>query len=911
VYSVTDFIIGGGFNGMNAIAREGNIRAIDAASLGTVEGSAGGENEALTFRFPVNIIARAGSVGMIRGSGTDRSNFCTLVNTLLNTNLENVGRDIQWVVAPNTLVTDLAANGNIGVVQAAQIGVSNYAGSLSADADGTGAPGTIDLIDVTEALGTASAGGPVISAGPFGNVRYIHIAEGALIFRPEVFGGGSPEDTTLLAGQSFTYTDDSGANVVILPTREELLDANGLPVLDPITLEPLDNSGTLTILTYPIAQSVANPFGSGGGGLVLVRATSTRGMLVQSDGLTEIGDLVSTGTGPDLIPDPEDPNGPDGVAGSGDEIYLLDPNSTNDNGVNLRQSSSRGLIDVWNIRGNNFNYIRNQTAGEMVNAQIGRTATITANNIGWARSTVQAGMAVEGLEVADVAGTAVTEGDVYPYANTKNIFTINGGVETDPAVLSIAAREAIGNVAVVGIVQQIAANADGVGVRRQYEGINGAIYALGQLRHVDIGEGILPTGTGDYAWAGLFCVCTDPGANDFCGRIQSVVGSNADIRGDIVSNTAIGNVSLTNGSIINADIWVMQAGPAATGTGADLTPSQEQSGGGGVIVSNDSRTGIIDRVSVRGNGGIIGTNFVAFNIGPVSVSGGFGIINCEWATVGTGRFSEISADGYGVRGASINGGQSLDGIRANTRGGRLSTASFSPSVRLSEANTIDPFFGTKPNPLTDLHVVLGTTAAAPVRQGTSNGGQIDFVTVGVSRDMGYLRANTVRVSEFFVPNQLQSFATNDYVNNVKIVTGRSDMISIGRDAIRLQMDAAGDVANVVIGGSFRGSSGFRAGGKVGNFITRTSLFGDIYSLRGFDSIRIGTDYGSQGSRTAGSIGRFVTNGNLLTESVFTVGKDVGQLIIGGDVEDGALFKIEGTLGTKTVIGDEIGEILVV
>jgi hypothetical protein len=915
IYSINDYITSFAEAGINALAQGGDLRAFDAMSIGSVAGNAGGAANTFTIvNDGGNVLALTGSVGMIRARGTDRGNTIAQINEgAPQRGLPAIGGNIQYIIVPSNLNTDLAANGNIGVVQVGQFGL-NYAGSLSADADAKGPPGKIDLIDVTQDLGEIGTGGPVISAGPGGDVGYIHVATGHTAFRPSIFGGNDPEETTYVKGQSAAFTDDSGANVNITPTQDT--------IFDPTTGTVTDNSGTLTVLTYPIAQSLTNPLGTGGGGVAIVRVTSTRGVLITSDGPTQIGDIISQGSGPALIVDPgpdripgtaDDNVGPDGVANSGDETFVLDPTSTvGDNSITLKSSNGKkGVINVWNISGNNFNFIKNQTTGDLVNAQIGQTDTVQANNIGLAHSNVNPSLLVQGSTVADLAGTSQTEGNVFPYLDTRDAFTINGGGEASPAVLNLQALQAIGNVMINGIAQKIQANADRVNVKGVYEGIVGAILAQGQLRYVDVGEGLLPSGSGNMGAAGIYAVSATGGAN-LAGRVIKVVASNGDIRGNIAANIGIGEVDVINGSIINSNIWIHEAAAPALGTGADLVGTTEFGAAGFIphTGGNDLGTlGNIDQIVVTGNGGIIGLNAVANNIGPITVTGGgFGIMNSQFRTLGSGRVGTLTADGYGIRGVNIRGGQSVDGLVATGTGKKLSTATFSPSVRLGETNTIDPFFGTRPNGLTDLNSVLGTTAASPVRKGTSTAGLIDFATVGVSRDLGTFRAFEARLDTLNVPNLLNHFETTDYVDSVKVVTGRSPVIAVGKDALRFQVDVAGDAPLISIGGTLKGSSGIRVQGKAGTLTTGGSLFGDIYALGGFSSVRIGGNYGSQGSRTPNSIGTFATNGHLLTGSKFTVGKDVTNLIIGGDVEDGAEFDIGGTLTHKKVVGNEIGDI---
>jgi hypothetical protein len=247
---------------------------------------------------------------------------------------------------------------------------------------------------------------------------------------------------------------------------------------------------------------------------------------------------------------------------------------------------------------------------------------------------------------------------------------------------------------------------------------------------------------------------------------------------------------------------------------------------------------------------------------------------------------------------------------ANGDGTRLKTTAFNPGVRFSETQPWDPFFGGKPGPLTDLHVVLGTTAAEPQRKGTSASGSIDITDVRVSRDIGTVRANTIRATRFAAPNQLNDVRTNDYVDVFNITAGRLNFMSVGGDALRSNFIVAGPVGTVAIGTNFRGSSQLQAQGASGTidqFLTGGTLFGNVYAQRGINSIRVGSSYGSQGTYTAGNMGEFITNGDMLTDSILRVKKRLGKLVVGGDLQEGALLRL-GSLGTKVIVGQELGTI---
>src|SRR4051812_26196349 len=108
-------------------------------------------------------------------------------------------------------------NRGIRNVRAQQISTPAPPPRLAANADNRGADGVIDLIDCTGSFGTLSAGGPEITTGTGGNVRYIHTTGLGALFRDRFFGGGAVDFTRLPANESFRYTDASGQSVKVSP----------------------------------------------------------------------------------------------------------------------------------------------------------------------------------------------------------------------------------------------------------------------------------------------------------------------------------------------------------------------------------------------------------------------------------------------------------------------------------------------------------------------------------------------------------------------------------------------------------------------------------------------------------------------------------------------------------------------
>src|SRR5207248_2107044 len=223
----------------------------------------------------------------------------------------------------------------------------------------------------------------------------------------------------------------------------------------------------------------------------------------------------------------------------------------------------------------------------------------------------------------------------------------------------------------------------------------------------------------------------------------------------------------------------------------------------------------------------------------------------------------------------------------------MTTSSLQPSVLFSRSMKIDPFFNSRPTCLTDLYIVTGTTPASPQRKGVSASGSLDLSAILVSRDVGTIKANTIRASQFNIGNNVTSIVTNDYTDSLQVTAGKIDTLAIGKDALRTDIAIAGPVGSLIVGGSFRGSSKFAASGpngSIGNVIINNNEFGNISAEKDITSMRIGKSYGSQGTHTGGSLLNFVTGGDVLTGSVLDVNKTLQRLVIGGDFQDGATIK---------------------
>jgi len=225
---------------------------------------------------------------------------------------------------------------------------------------------------------------------------------------------------------------------------------------------------------------------------------------------------------------------------------------------------------------------------------------------------------------------------------------------------------------------------------------------------------------------------------------------------------------------------------------------------------------------------------------------------------------------------------------------------------------LDPFFNQRPTGLTDLYVVTGTTPKSPQRKGTSASGSMDLSAVLLSRDLGTVRANTIRGTQFNVGNNFTSITTGDYVDSMEVTAGKLDTLAIGKDATRSDIAIAGPLGVVSVGGSFKGSSKIAASGpngSIGTVAIGNNLFGNISSERDITSIRVGKYYGSQGTHTGGNLSQFMLGADFNSGAVLDVNKTLAKTVIAGDFQDGGTIRA-GVFGTKTVIGKNDGDFVV-
>src|SRR5258706_6768694 len=147
----------------SVVVRKGSLRSMSGASVGLAAG--GGVNRPQIGGGKDPFVPR-GNVGLIRSTvGILALNPLSIVP---------IGGDYQVVSAAGTLASRIFANRRIGVIRPGDMATLRPS-VFTANLDRQGADGIIDLIDVQGDMGILGAGGPAITTGPGGDVRYIHV----------------------------------------------------------------------------------------------------------------------------------------------------------------------------------------------------------------------------------------------------------------------------------------------------------------------------------------------------------------------------------------------------------------------------------------------------------------------------------------------------------------------------------------------------------------------------------------------------------------------------------------------------------------------------------------------------------------------------------------------------------------
>ncbi len=815
----------------------GNLRTIQGGQVGLLRNGLWHEG--------ANLHVPGGNVGLLRSTAgilvvNDDYIADSYVPLLEPTDtplppLPIVNGDYQLVDAATTFFGNLITNKRIGVVRAGDM-ATRPASTFMVNADQTGDDGVIDLIDVAGNFGTIQSGGPHILTGPKGNVRYLNVL--GTVYRDIIFGSGVAPATPYQDGEAVILNDDSGSTLTISPTSA---------------------TGALTITTYGIR---------GSGGVAVVRIDATSGVAVS-------GNLESSLAGAEIAQLRIAP----GVAGPGivqlpNGQLALDP-AAPQLSVDI---NGKGRVDVFAVIGPRFTRIANNSTGEIVNVLADSIGELRGQTLGVPMHSTDSAVLPQAILVGSVAANP----GVYPFDQQRV-----GIIASD--ILTATSRGAVGNIIVSpavagdvgtriypgygaggggGTLQLLTADSDSTRSTSVFEGIVGPVYAAGTMNTVNIGAGIPYGGNGAMALAGLFAA----------GPIMLVQGSKgADIRGVVASSTRIASISLTDGSLINADIFVISPLSdarriafdkvyPATNIGSTVarpvyqigsitvtsktkptsssTPTPPPSGTptaddrrvrvnlrGGSSSSSSSSSSTTTNTATYLPGGIIGTFFGGYSIGTVKVTNGFGVLDSYLATNPSGIVDRIQADGYGLRDVTVEAGLRINNLVAVGDGSLIPITKYSASVRPSELLGNDPNSPVPANRTTDLYRFLNTPTSKPSVSGKTNSGVIAGLVASALRDLGLLQAwrfeGTPAVKGSSGTTTAASYSTLNFANAIKnikiaqdisyvqIVTGAMTTFSVGRDVLNLNATIAGPLKTLSVGRDFNSKSKIHAIGPDG------------------------------------------------------------------------------------------------
>jgi len=976
------------------LVADGDLRVLVAGALG--EPSTG---DPTVLQLGPTLSVPNGSVGLIESlTGVLNFNSQFDPNDLLLTNPQFVtddayasaiGGDIQVIHSASTFMGNVATNAGIGTIEAADM-ATDQASYIDVNADNKGADGIIDLIDITGGIGTLAAGGPGIVTHDGGNVRYMEV--GGTIIDPNAFGGLTDFPVTSSVDGTLTLTDDSGATYSVT--------AEGVETTTNVSTGTT-NTSTSTVTTGPQVSIVAYPV-LDHAGLIPISLTaispnfnSSASILVTGVGANganseiDIGTITIVGPGRPIVDNTT--NSSAGVVTNITDAYGNDlltqtlPTVANDGfagvagiGLNPTQDptdefldlTGSAKIDVLNVsalttvNGQSPVEVANTTKGEIVNLTTGDAppaselpglgSIVVNGNLGFATPQATAA-AVLPMQV-------IQDGDVYPFAQQHTGVTIGTGFvmsNADPTtvgtigdILNVDVGGAAANIDAGGTIQSLVVNyAASTGIRGvtpiqgQFDGLQGPVLAT-RVLYVDIGQGMLPSGTGAVGFSGIY-------GTGVVGEVTNQGNPGSDIRGNIESNeigtdTAIDAVTLINGSFIDSKIFTPLP---IIANGSNSYPDFEvaEDNGPAYFDSNNGQTFgpnngpynyDIGPISVSGDGGIIGSQFSSGSFAGFTVANGaFGILDSLIKGETSGAIGFISVSGYGIRNTDIENNGYLGPISATGNGGLIPVTAYPTGLRPSDVPyavsgdnvDVDPYFGYAPDGTIDLDAALGVTALTPNVANVTDTGVLQDDVISALYDFTSLTAQKARsalpISQGNVlpeptlaniPVNGQVFANSvtvgDNIGSVhiykqidgfQITAGSLGGLSLAADANRLGISIAGNIAAVYVRGN------------LGQYFTDPAtgqLIPDSYIDAGGPSgtislIKVLGNLNANIYATAALLNVLVT-GDLLG-GITALGKGngeaLGNLHVYGGIRDGSLvldgnvgsIVVNGTLGTAT------------
>jgi hypothetical protein len=955
-------------------ASNGNVRAITAVRIGR-------ENNGATGNFPALSVPR-GSVGQIRADRDIYINMGQLTISGLEPSRGTIiGGDVQVIETPEDFAGTVVTNGSIGVIRVGTFGAgpdpqSNpfplpfEPGYIGINHDDKGSA-ELGLIDVIGNLGTFALGGPVIDVGQGGNARYLNV--GGLTYRAARSGTGGVQ---VLTGRNraVNIQDDSGATITISPFDGTPITADttgGGETPDPVDPPPPfgdetgipDPFGDGTAIPSPFGGNPTVPDTTGGatgnplpaaddrvgtvrvsayptnrGGLIVMDVHCDTGIAVSTaNGVGDITNITTAGTGQD---EDETPLGtaitdPLATAVNGDFTIATQSPSTLPSlivgeGTSLDIVFSGDTTNVFSISGDaaqqNFTRILNNTDGELVNVRAGDIVALSAEYLGVSRP-------VNGVKIDPRTNIADSRfpniATQSPYRQQKTAIFLNDAVD-------IRARGPIGNIISNGIIVNLEANSDDVNVKGVNEGVVAPIVSNsspdddGGIRNIDIGEGLASSGSGDFAFSGIFVE----------GRLGLLTNANGggDLRGDILFGQYFERAELTGGaSVLDSDILqafdnaigdVVVAGNRGLGTESFTLGLDIITFPGGGNISESAFNGIGD-INLHGNGGLMNSRIIAYNHGKITTDkSSFGMITTEVNSTTGATMRGVDIGGLGIRASIYSGGSFINNVNATGNGKVLDVRNFSKSIRVDEYAYFDLMTGVAPNAANNINLFLGTTRKLPAIEGVTNAGVIQDSIINSARSINSVNSYEIRGVNTLgarprdnaypmliqASNSIGSIRTIRNMNGVRIIGGNIESITAGRDMTQFQLESNSRVKLINVGRNYLGTANFNLfnNGSLVEFRVKGNVNGTGFAAQGIRSIIVGGNLGSarsQGGLHSGKdINILQVGGNISGSALIDADRSIKDLILAGDLEADAIVRAK-SFGSQKIDGTVFGNII--
>lgn len=978
------------------LVANGNLNALVAASIGVdtvVAGNAGDIfGDGPTLDVPNGSVGLVQSTNPVTGSMDLETQFDP--NYLEETTPQYVtddayasaiGGDIQHISCATVLYCLLAVNAGIGTIACGSMD-SDPASYIDVNADNKGSDGIIDLIDVTGNLGSIGSGGPGIITHQGGQVRYMVV--GGLMFRNIAFGSGEDTPVTYPAGQSITFTDDAGN--IITATPEGPVET----VQTTTVTTPANNSGsavtTTTTTTIGPQITLSDYQTLDKGGDIPIAISSSGSMSITDSGgegsVVTLGTLTIFGTGSAVVPtDALDQFGNPTVTqippvtntstgsttttasttnadGSTSVVTTVTSGGGTTTALTLTLSGPE-VIDVWDVVSTGpvgvpvsgeATLIENDTSGEIVNLSAPDVGTIfTHGNLGYATPVA--------TDCALLPNTVIPFGNLYPFVQQHTGIVIGNITTFQGSAVNIDAYGGIGNIIVCSTLQSMIANyavstqiQGATPIPGQFDGIVGPvvggalvatpIQVFGSILNIDVGQGVLPTGTGTVGFDGIYA-SGDLGLVDNAGNPSSMIRGNivaeddqftSPATGGTTPGNAIGAIILHNASIVDAEVriiynWVPGGFVDTLGVTTAVAESNRVAFSNPDPFENHDASPFvyeIGSISVTGLGGILGSWINATDIGPIYVgAGGFGLLGGFVESEGQGEIAGLTVSGYGLRGTDIYDGAYVGPIVATGGGQTVSVLTYPIDVRESDNPqvTVDPYFGFT-SVDDDLNDALGTSALQPNIASVTDTGVISDCEIQGQESFAGLTAQKVRTIEpLFSQGEVApipsvanipvvgtafpmevSFGDSvgtirvfQLIDGLQITTGHLGAFLPSGSVSRVGISVAGPINSLVIHGNF---GQFITNPQTGlsepdSYIDATGPSGIINSLIVYGDLN--------GNVTAQSrIGTVIIAHDLegsITAQGQTTGLALNSLHVLGGIRDGSLT-LDGSIGSIIVNG---------